>query len=315
MPLYAVKGRQVHRIWMWDRASALSQVFRTICVEPNSGDLVCAIEDENGDFHQLNASYAGAGTPPMQSPEFGAVFYGEFGDLINGGGCPLGPGSYAGRRATAAGAGAHAGGDRSSVGGNQASDSDFASVSVWGARPTILGNHATGVGENITLALQSSGMGSQGESRPRSGHWGYSCHALGDQNYVIGTNAIWDEDDALVFVTPTAAGDTPTFVLAGASSSDQRKTLDIATAWVDSTDATRKASVSMSVYDTAAREFLSAEADGSGVKMSLFGAPAVAQQAHIADVPTAGSATAADNATAINAILARLENIGINATS
>lgn len=39
------------------------------------------------------------------------------------------------------------------------------------------------------------------------------------------------------------------------------------------------------------------------------------QAAHIADVPTAGSATAADNATAINAILAALEGVGITASS
>jgi hypothetical protein len=39
------------------------------------------------------------------------------------------------------------------------------------------------------------------------------------------------------------------------------------------------------------------------------------QAAHIADVATAGSATAAGNATAINAILAALEGVGILASS
>ena len=39
------------------------------------------------------------------------------------------------------------------------------------------------------------------------------------------------------------------------------------------------------------------------------------QAAHIADVPTAGSAAAADNATAINAILTALEGVGILASS
>lgn len=39
------------------------------------------------------------------------------------------------------------------------------------------------------------------------------------------------------------------------------------------------------------------------------------QAAHIADVATAGSATAAANATAINAIIAALEGVGILASS
>lgn len=39
------------------------------------------------------------------------------------------------------------------------------------------------------------------------------------------------------------------------------------------------------------------------------------QASHIADVPTAGSAAAADNATAINAILAALEGVGILASA
>lgn len=39
------------------------------------------------------------------------------------------------------------------------------------------------------------------------------------------------------------------------------------------------------------------------------------QASHIANVPTAGSAAAADNATAINAILAALEGVGILASS
>lgn len=39
------------------------------------------------------------------------------------------------------------------------------------------------------------------------------------------------------------------------------------------------------------------------------------QAANIADVPTGVSATAADNATAINAIIAALEGVGILASS
>lgn len=48
--------------------------------------------------------------------------------------------------------------------------------------------------------------------------------------------------------------------------------------------------------------------------LGIHGNTAPAQAAAIADVPTAGSATAADNATAINSILTALRNIGIIAT-
>ena len=49
----------------------------------------------------------------------------------------------------------------------------------------------------------------------------------------------------------------------------------------------------------------------SGGKITAAGT----QAANIADVATAGSATAAANATAINAILAALEGVGILASS
>lgn len=49
--------------------------------------------------------------------------------------------------------------------------------------------------------------------------------------------------------------------------------------------------------------------------IGFHGATPTVQSAHIADVPTAGSATAADNATAINEIIAVLEAKGLTATS
>lgn len=49
----------------------------------------------------------------------------------------------------------------------------------------------------------------------------------------------------------------------------------------------------------------------SGGKITADGT----QAAYVANVPTAGSATAAANATAINAILAALKGVGIMASS
>lgn len=49
-------------------------------------------------------------------------------------------------------------------------------------------------------------------------------------------------------------------------------------------------------------------------KIGFYGATPVVQGAAVTDVPTAGSATAAANATAINAIIARLEGLGLIAS-
>ena len=56
-------------------------------------------------------------------------------------------------------------------------------------------------------------------------------------------------------------------------------------------------------------------ADGGAIKGQASAGGAPAQAEAIADVDTAGSATAAANATAINSILAALRNTGIIAAS
>lgn len=50
-------------------------------------------------------------------------------------------------------------------------------------------------------------------------------------------------------------------------------------------------------------------------RIGFLGATPASRQPHIADVPTGGSATASDNATAINAIFATLETYGFHATA
>jgi predicted acyltransferase (DUF342 family) len=60
-----------------------------------------------------------------------------------------------------------------------------------------------------------------------------------------------------------------TGVTSVAANKDQ---FDMTPSWVDSTDASRKARIILSVYDTAAREFLRADASGSGVIVGIGGA-------------------------------------------
>ena len=52
----------------------------------------------------------------------------------------------------------------------------------------------------------------------------------------------------------------------------------ISTSWIDATNATRKAKMSLSAYDTAARLGIEIEADGTAVKIGLFGGTTAIQQ-------------------------------------
>lgn len=186
LPLYGIKGRQVHRIWMWDRASAQSQLFRTICVEPNTGDLVCAIEDENGGFHQLKASYAGAGSPGLQAYRRVTAMLGEFSDaaLIAGGAYAIGPGSYVGKgNSFASGPGAYCGGLNSQVDGVRATDNDYDNVFVQCFRAAANGIRAWVSGIQSSGGAKSTIVGHFIDAAARA-----ACAIVGDGTTVDGNN-------------------------------------------------------------------------------------------------------------------------------
>jgi hypothetical protein len=85
----------------------------------------------------------------------------------------------------------------------------------------------------------------------------------------------------------------------------------ISTSWIDATNATRKAKLSLSAYDTAARLGLEIEADGSAAKIGVLGATPIVRQAHIIDA----DGNLADVTSKFNSLLAYLENFGFIATS
>lgn len=76
-----------------------------------------------------------------------------------------------------------------------------------------------------------------------------------------------------------------------------RNQVDLDTAWVDPTDATRKARFILSVWDTVARECIRLEASGSAAMLSFFGASAVVQPSGTGETTgfTAGSGTAVND--------------------
>jgi hypothetical protein len=94
--------------------------------------------------------------------------------------------------------------------------------------------------------------------------------------------------------------------LRGQSSLQAREQADLDTAWVDSTDAARKARFTLRVWDTATREVLRGEADGSNPLIGFLGASAVGQQ-----ILGAAATDAASTQTLVNNIRAALIALGL----
>lgn len=89
----------------------------------------------------------------------------------------------------------------------------------------------------------------------------------------LGRNAIASSNEAAF------GPNLSTLSLNGLSSTAAvRAMVKATTAWVDSTDATRRARGIFTVYDTAARECVRLEASGSAAMLSFFGVSAVVQQ-------------------------------------
>lgn len=96
----------------------------------------------------------------------------------------------------------------------------------------------------------------------------------------------------------------------GTDGTDQQQAY-IYTTWVDATNASRKARLVLSAYDTAEREGIRVEASGTAPLIGFLGAAAVARQAHIVDA----DGNLADVTSKFNTLLSYLENFGLIATS
>jgi len=88
----------------------------------------------------------------------------------------------------------------------------------------------------------------------------------------------------------------------------------ISAVWYEATHATRKADLVLTAYDTSIREGLRIRGNGSAPAIGFLGAAPQARIAHIAD-PAGGATVDAEARSAINSILATLENFGFHATS
>lgn len=84
--------------------------------------------------------------------------------------------------------------------------------------------------------------------------------------------------------------------------------------WYEATHATRKADLVLTAYDTAEREGLRIRGAGSAAAIGFLGATPIVRKAHVAD-PSGGATVDAEARSAINSILATLEDFGFHATS
>ncbi len=78
--------------------------------------------------------------------------------------------------------------------------------------------------------------------------------------------------------TPAAGFGSQIQGLLKSSTTEDRSACELSWEWVTATDASRKARVKLSVYDTAVRECIRAEADGSNPMLGVLGAAAVTRQ-------------------------------------
>jgi hypothetical protein len=136
---------------------------------------------------------------------------------------------------------------------------------------------------------------------------------------------------AQVIAAPGAAGTSPIIArgttsqtgvlvqLQGQSSTTAaREQADIDTAWVTSTDATRKARLILRAWDTAAREGIRIEASGSAPMLGFFGVAAVSRPGSYtpANVTTdrsydADATTLAEVADVLGTLIADLQSLGL----
>ncbi len=157
------------------------------------------------------------------------------------------------------------------------------------ANETAIGYQAIGIGSNTTSIGNLSVTATQIA--------GNCTHLLIDAT----TNAAVTVESLIKNVTGAgvgAAGLGPRLIFgAESSTTDSTTQADITATWTDATHATRKSRLTLSAWDTTAREGFRIEGDGSVARLGFYGATAVvkptALTATVAAAPAGGTGTAA----------------------
>lgn len=187
---------------------------------------------------------------------------------ILGAGSSVVSSSYGAYNSTVVGAGTTAG-HRATAIGASLSVPDFSvavgrEITYSGGNGTLVGSdHSSTTGQNTIFGATNSGSGYDNVLL------GSSLTASGSRINMLGANYTISQDYVTAFGFGNAANNAPTLRAIGTSDTTARPTLDITSSWATATDASRKARVAFSVYDTSAREFLRADTNGSGATLTI----------------------------------------------
>lgn len=154
------------------------------------------------------------------------------------------------------------------------SSSSNAYNTIIGSRSSATGGTSVLIGESLSSSVTYSTVIGANSSVTGTGliAMGYSAQSSHNNAVAIGWGVASAEDYEYVFGSRAVASTSPSIRLAGSTTQYNGQDLfELDTEWIDSTDATRKSRATLSVYDTAQRTFMQADATGSGVTTSFNG--------------------------------------------
>lgn len=154
------------------------------------------------------------------------------------------------------------------------SSSSNAYNTIIGSRSSATAGTSVLIGESLSSSVTYSTVIGANSSVTGTGllAMGYSAQASHNNAVAIGWGVASAEDYEYVFGSRAVASTSPSIRLAGSTTQYNGQDLfELDTEWIDSTDATRKSRATLSVYDTAQRTFMQADATGSGVTTSFNG--------------------------------------------
>ncbi len=156
-------------------------------------------------------------------------------------------------------------GGATAIGGISSANYDYSTALGTGATASATG--ATAIGGSTLASGENSFSLGRGNiaSHAATTSMGYGISSTESYEFRFGTGYGY-------------LSSAPVFHLVGVTTTTGNlELLEVRTSWVDATYATRKARVTFSTYDTAAREAFRIEANGSAAMIGFFGASAVTQ--------------------------------------
>lgn len=154
------------------------------------------------------------------------------------------------------------------------SSSSNAYNTIVGSRSSATGAASVLIGDSLTSSVSYSTIIGANSSVSSDGliAMGYSAQATHNNAVAIGWGVASQEDYEYVFGSRETASSSPSIRLHGSTNAfTGQDVFELDTEWIDSTNGTRKSRATLSVFDTAERTFMQADATGSGVTTSFNG--------------------------------------------